>query len=97
MRNGRGFLVMVSLGVDLAGVRRVDKGGAIDDCVFERRSIEWWLKMGVVGVPAARRGERRRGTVKAFRFPRLEVGVPLFSITTVEFTQPCFPFIFSVA
>lgn len=88
---------MVSFGVDLAGVSRVERGGAIVDCVLERRSIEWELKMGVVGVPGAKRGERRRGTVKGMRFPLLDVGVPLLSNKTVEFTQPCFPFIFSVS
>ena len=88
----------VSLGVDRAGVRRVERGGAIMvDCVFERRSIEWLLNNGVVGV-LAKRGERRRGKVDGIWLPRLDDGVPLFSITTVEFTHlSCFAFIFSVS
>lgn len=89
---------MVSFGVDLEGVRRVERGGAIVDCVLERRSIEWLLKTGVVGVPDAKRGERRRGRVEGIRVPRLDDGVPLFSINTVEFTHlSCLAFIFSVS
>lgn len=90
-------MVSVSLGVDLAGVRRAESGGgAMIDWVLERRSIEW-PRTGVVGVPIAKRGERRRGKVDG-NVPRLDDGVPLFSINTVEFTHlSCFPFIFNVS